>query len=759
VDKLCIAVVGIPNSGKTTLFNGMTGDTRHVGNWPGLTVEKKSGLLLGNKAIKVVDLPGIYSLNASSEDEIIARDFMLSDESDFIINTADSSNLERDLFLTLTLIEMGKPMMLVLNMIDIASKNGIKIDVDGLSKELGIPVIAINALRGRDIRDLRRTIRKYLLNPEIPKSKPIYPGIIEEIIEKWTLKLGKRGRFNSICLLEEDEETRQRIISENRLDSAEIESAIRSISEACAGTPDTIIAKSKHNEILKLIRARTRQSRFGKSASEMIDKFVLNSWLGIPIFLVVIYLLFWVVIHVGGAFIDFFDIVFGAVFVDGLGMLLMRLELPDWLRFILTDGLGGGIQTVATFIPLIFSMFFMLSLLEESGYMARVSYVMDRFMRATGLPGQSFIPMLVGFGCTVPAILATRTLENWKDRYLTVFVAPFMSCSARLPVYALFGAAFFGRQAGLVIVSIYLFGILLAVISGFILRKFLFKGPVPHLAMVLPPYHLPKIEAILHRTKNRLRDFVLRAGKVIAIAVLLLSFFNSMGIDGSFGNENSPTSLLSIVGKNIAPVFEPMGLKQENWPAAVGLFTGIFAKEAIVGTINSLYKQNAADEKKSTSPDNTEVFLQSIKEAFRSIPRGLYAAYYAFVNPLGTRMLGEGEEVIAEEIGASTGTFSVLRHSFGNDWVRAYAYLLFVLIYFPCVAVMGVTIKEIGIKFGVLSLCYLTILAWSVATLFFQIARGHSLPMIILAFALVLVFVPIFNLIRAGNTKHTSAKR
>jgi len=748
MNRLSIALVGNPNSGKTTLFNDLTGSIQHVGNWPGLTVEKKSGLLLGNKTVEVIDLPGIYSLNTLSEDAVVARNFILSNESNFIINIVDSSNLERNLFLTLTLIEIGKPMLLVLNMIDIAIKHGFKIDVDGLSDELGIPVIVVNALRSTDTRDLRRAIKKCLSNPRISNSKPEYPRSIEEIIGEWSSKLGKNSRFDSIRLLEEDDETRQRVISKGCLSSAEIESAIRNIKKTCMDTPDTVITRSKHTQILKLIKARVKQNRSGKSVSMMIDKFVLNSWLGIPVFLAIIYLLFWVVIHVGGAFIDFFDIVFGAIFVDSSGLLLTRLGAPDWLKFILADGLGGGIQTVATFIPIIFSMFFMLSILEESGYMARASYVMDRFMRSIGLPGKSFVPMLVGFGCTVPAILATRTLENKKDRYLTVFMAPFMSCSARLPVYALFGIAFFGKQAGLMIVSIYLFGILLAVITGFMLKNTLFKEPAAPLAMILPPYHLPKIGTILHRTKIRLQVFILRAGKVITIAVLFLSSLNSMGTDGSFGNENSRTSVLSVIGRSITPVFAPMGLEQENWPATVGLFAGIFAKESIVGTINSLYEQTATGEEKSASLSNTREFLQTIGEAFRSIPKGLSIALGAFDNPLGTEILNESEEAVAEEIGSSTGTFLVLRRSFGNDWVRAYSYLLFVLIYFPCVATMGAAIKEIGIKFGVLSICYLTILAWSVATLFFQIARGHSVPMIILALALVLIFVPVFNLVR-----------
>ena len=759
MNRFSIAIAGNPNSGKTTLFNGLTGSTQRVGNWPGVTVEKKTGLLLGNETIEVVDLPGIYSLNANSKDEVVARDFMLSNESNFVINIVDSSNLERNLFLTLTLIEMGKPMMLVLNMIDIAIKHGIKIDIDGLSYELDIPVIAVNALNSTDMRNLRRAIRKCLSNPRVSESRPEYSKVVEKTIEKWSLILGKNGRFDSIRLLEEDDETKQRLISMGRLNSAEIESAIRNIKETCMDNPDTLIAKSKHTQILKLIKARVKQNRSGKSVSEMIDKFVLSSWMGIPIFLAIIYMLFWVVIHVGGAFIDFFNITAGAIFVDGLGSLLTRLGAPDWLKFLLASGLGGGIQTIATFIPIIFSMFFMLSLLEESGYMARASYVMDKFTRSIGLPGKSFVPMLVGFGCTVPAISATRTLKNKKDRYLTVFIIPFMSCSARLPVYAVFGVTFFGRRAELVIISIYLLGILLALISGFMLKNTLFKGPATHLAMVLPPYHLPKLETILHKTKNRLRDFVLRAGKVIIMAVLLLSFLNSIGTDGSLGNENSRTSMLSVIGRRITPVFTPMGIEQENWPATVGLFTGVFAKEAIVGTINSLYEQTAAGEKELASQGDTFLFMESIKEALKSIPAALTTAHGTFGDPLGIRILNAGEETIAEEIGVSTGTFSALRRSFGNDWVRAYSYLLFVLIYFPCVAAIGAAIREIGIKFGILSLCYLTILAWSVATLFFQIARGHSVIMMILALAFVLVFVPIFNLVRGGTSSHTPPKR
>ena len=744
-----IAVVGNPNCGKTTLFNGLTGSTQHIGNWPGVTVEKKTGTLLGADHIEVVDLPGIYSLNAVSEDEMVARKYMLSGEIDLVVNIADASNLERNLFLTLTLIEMRKPIILVLSMMDIAARREIRINTTELSKTLGIPVFGINALNGVDIRDIRRAVWEALDDWTVPETKVVYPESVENVIERWSERLKVNPRFTTLLLLEEDEETTRKVVSDGSISGEEIETAMKEIEEIRGDTPDIVIAGTKYGFISDLTEASSKKRKSGEAFSEKIDRVVMNKWLGIPIFLTVIYLLFWVVTHIGGAFIDFFDILFGAVFVDGFGLLLEGIGSPEWLTILLANGVGGGIQTVATFIPIIFTMFFMLSLLEESGYMARASYIMDRFMRMIGLPGKAFVPMLVGFGCTVPAIMATRTLEKKKDRYLTVFMAPFMSCGARLPVYALFGAAFFGRYSGIMVVSLYLFGILLAVVTGFLLKNTLFKGEAAYFAMELPPYHPPRLGTIMSRTWSRLKDFIFRAGQVIVIAVLILSFLNSIGTDGSFGNEDSQTSVLSGLSRAITPVFNPMGMEQENWPATVGLITGIFAKEAIVGTINSLYGQIAAAEAGVDSLESTEEFSLpgSVGEAFRSIPEALSEIFGALGDPLGTDVIGEEQGIIAEEIGTDEGTFDALRRSFGNDWARAYAYLLFVLIYFPCVAAMGAAVREIGPKFGTLAMVYLTILAWSVATLFFQIVRGHNVLLMALAIGLVLVFIPVFNLI------------
>jgi len=746
--KTTVAVVGNPNCGKTTLFNGLTGSTQHIGNWPGVTVEKKTGKLLGADSVEVVDLPGIYSLNAVSEDELVARNFMLSGKTNLVVNIADASNLERNLFLTLTLLEMRLPIILVLNMMDIASRRGIRINTSKLSKALGIPVFSISALNSDDIRNIRHAIKDNLGNKTLSDFIVTYPESVERVIQRWSGKLGDNPRFSSVLLFEEDEETTERILSKGLLSKEEIKTGMKEIEEIRGDTPDIVIAETKYELIKSIDDSCTKKRKSNKAFSDKIDQLVLNKWLGVPTFLAVIFLLFWVVTRIGGAFIDFFDILFGSIFVDGFGLLLDKMGIPQWLSVLLANGVGGGIQTVATFIPIIFSMFFMLSLLEDSGYMARASYVMDRFMRMIGLPGKAFVPMLVGFGCTVPAIMATRTLENKKDRYLTVFMTPFMSCGARLPVYALFGAAFFGRFSGLMVVSLYLFGILMAVVTGFLLKNTLFKGEATHFAMELPPYHPPQIRTIMIRTWNRLKVFITKAGQVIIIAVLILSFFNSLGTDGSFGNEDGENSVLAGISRAITPVFTPMGIEQENWPATVGLITGIFAKEAIVGTINSLYSQIAAGESDNNGTadiENNETFslLESLEDAFKSIPRALSGIF--------------GGNTAAEQTNPKDKTFTAMQNSFGNDWVRAYAYLLFILIYMPCVAAMGAMIREIGPKIGTLAVVYLTVLAWSVATLFYQIARGHSILLMGLSIGLVLMFIPVFNLL-SGRKSFTMKK-
>ena len=513
---------------------------------------------------------------------------------------------------------------------------------------------------------------------------------------------------------------------------------------------DVVLADYRYGYIKGILKGVVKRTDIKIKMTEAIDKIVLNRFLGIPIFLFALYMVFWVTNTVGGAFIDFFDIFFGTIFVDGFALLLSSVGTPEWLVSILAGGVGGGIQTVATFVPIIFMMFLSLSILEVSGYMARAAFVMDRLMRMIGLPGKAFIPMLVGFGCTVPAIMGTRTIESKKDRLMTLFMAPFMSCGARLPVYALFAAAFFPNSRGTMVFALYLTGIVLAVLTGFMLKKTLFKGDVSYFIMELPPYHAPRFNHIMVHTWMRLKHFIIRAGKVIILAVLVLAFLNSLGLDGSFGNEDSDNSVLTKISKSVVPVFAPMGIEEENWPAVVGLFTGLFAKEAVVGTLDALYSQmevSSIDESaEDGSPDEVFDFWGGIAESFASIPEALSGVGGGLSDPLGTGLLKERDnDALAEEIGSSEDTFGVMGRYFTKGPMQAYSYLLFVLIYFPCLAAFGALLKEAGRFFGILITSYLTFLAWIIATLFYQITVGHSILWILTALAFIVLTVMFFS--------------
>ncbi|MDA3835396.1 MAG: ferrous iron transport protein B, partial [Spirochaetales bacterium] len=412
---------------------------------------------------------------------------------------------------------------------------------------------------------------------------------------------------------------------------------------------------------------------------------------------------------------------------------------PERLITLLEGRVGSGIQTISTFIPVIFFMFLMLGILEDSGYMARAAFVMDRFMRFVGLPGKAIVPMLIGCGCTVPAIMATRTLETKRDRFLTIFMTPFMSCSARLPVYALFAAAFFGSRAGLVVFSIYMSGIGLSVLTGLVMKKTLFKGDFSPFIMELPEYNIPKLHKVSRYAWNRLRIFMFRAGKVILIVVIVLSILGSWGMDGSFGNDNSENSVLAAIGKTITPAFAPMGIQHDNWPAAVGLFTGIFAKEAVVGTLNTLYLNDTAASAEAQEGFN---LIGSVKEAFTVLGENLLGLLSGFVDPLGLKIISGFTHTAAETLKTDTAIFTALRSFFTP--AAAYSYMLFVLIYFPCVAALGVAVREVGKFYGMVLVGYLTVLAWVVSVIVFQLAEGHSVGWILTALLIaVLVYMSL----------------
>lgn len=733
-----IAIAGNPNCGKTTLFNALTGSRQQVGNWPGVTVDRIEGKYKydGTK-VDVTDLPGIYSLSAYSIDETIARKHILEDRPDLVVNILDATNLERNLFLTTQLLEMRVPIIVVLNMMDLAKKRKIKIELDHLERHLGCPVISVVAAKGLGVDELKKTIHDAATKKNIPNTKIQYDSELEKAITLVSEKLKQKAdqenidaRWLAIKILEKDE------LAEKLVEDLDISSFLAAETERVekhiGDELDIVIADGRYGFIHGLahdVVHRTDELR--RTISDSIDKFMLNRVLGIPIFLGIMYLVFVITINFGQPFIDFFNNFCGTIFVDGFGALLTSIHTPEWLVTLLAGGLGGGIQTVATFIPPIFLIFLCLAFLEDSGYMARGAFVMDRFLRIVGLPGKAFIPMLVGFGCNVPAILATRTLENNRDRILTIMMNPFMSCGARLPVYTLFVAAFFPHHGGTILFAMYFTGILMAILTGAIFKKTILQGEPSTFVMELPPYHMPTLRGILFHSWTRLKSFILRAGQVILVVVVILSFLDSIGSDGSFGNDNSEKSVLSAASKKVGVVFYPMGLTKENWPASVGLVTGIFAKEAVVGTLDNLYSQLNAQAAINSNPEENKSFdfWGGIKDSFAAIPTGFKGFTDKLKDPLGVNISDnqtDGDRV-ADKTDISGSTVSVMARYFDGK-VGALAYLLFILIYSPCVATIAAIYRETNLRWATFSVFYQTTLAWIISTTFYQLGTLAKHP-------------------------------
>jgi ferrous iron transport protein B len=480
---------------------------------------------------------------------------------------------------------------------------------------------------------------------------------------------------------------------------------------------DVLVANGRYRAIERILQQVLTVNSFGRSLSERIDDWVLNRWLGIPFFFFIMYLMFTFAINLGGAFIDFFDITFGTVFVDGTRYILDAIATPDWLTTLLADGLGGGIQLVATFIPVIGGLYLFLSIIEDSGYMGRAAFVMDRLMRAVGLPGKSFVPLIVGFGCNVPAVMAARTMDTEKDRLLTIAMAPFMSCGARLSVYALFAAAFFTENGAAIVFSLYFLGISMALLTGLALKNTLFKPELTPFVMELPAYHIPTVKGVLLKTWERLKSFCLRAGKTIILVVTVLSFLNSIGSDGSFGNENNDKSILSSIAKVVTPVLTPMGVHADNWPATVGIITGIFAKEAVVGTLDALYTPE--------SGDKGDFDLQAgLLKAVQTIPDNLAGIADNLLDPLGLSLVGADQ---GTEQGVKDTTFTTMDALFGSQ-LAAFSYLVFVLLYTPCVATLGAMVRESGTRWMLFVAGWSTGLAYTTAVIIYQLGRIFDTP-------------------------------
>ena len=965
---LTIAIAGNPNCGKTALFNALTGARQHVGNWPGVTVEKKEGYFeLGDRQIRLVDLPGTYALFANAEDERAAVDYLLSREASLIINIVDATNLERNLFLTSQLADMKIPMVIAVNMMDIAENRGIQLDLDELSDFYGVPCIPLSAVSEKSVTNFISQMGHVLASP-MPLPKQIaYADKVEEAVKVLEPKvapvaelLATDARWVSLMYLGNEKSYADKFAEAGvTLDKAEV---VKILGEE----PEFAMAENRYSIAHGVAGKAIVEKRSKKTFSDKLDAVLLNRWAALPIFLVIMYLVFWIAVTIGSAFIDFFDVLFGAIFVDGLGYVLGDvLGCPSFVTAILADGIGAGIQTVSTFIPVIFFMFLCLSFLEDSGYMARAAFVADRFMRFLGLPGRAFVPMMVGFGCGVPGIMGSRVLESKRERFLTIFLVPFMSCGARLPVYALFAAAFFGKMAGTVVFLLYLAGVLFAVAYGLFLKKSLFQGQASNFVMELPPYHLPKFKSLMIHCWQRLRDYIWRAGKVITVAVAVLGFLNSFGIvekmyvnvngteteivkseDGyqmvkeneegesenvalpegfvvdeskvvkanefTAGNADSENSLLSVIGKAITPVFEPFGVEKENWPASVSLFTGLLAKEAVIGTMNSLYSMagesadaaeevKPAEEPKAEAPAAEELapeqvavadsaeerhpeqgegssevaaadsaatdsavvadsaaapaetaevpaeenaeeekvliagvdecpaeeeeeggapdIIGALVEALESIPSNLAEVFGSLTDPLGTsgelegqeaaelkketldkitdvkvltceeyaaietfgeeeedektreavfaKLAAAGLELSEDEIGAleegdlseTADIYANLRSYFHNpdkngnpvdgfNW-QVFAFLIFILLYVPCLAAMGVVAREIGLGLAVLMATVQTLLAWAIAVLLYQVPVGGNMLWIIAAIVVLVgtgIFLKLFGM-------------
>ncbi|OEF24041.1 Fe(2+) transporter permease subunit FeoB [Vibrio rumoiensis] len=739
-----ILTVGNPNSGKTTLFNGLTGAKQHVGNWAGVTVEKKTGFFeYRDTQFNLTDLPGIYSLDsandANSIDESIASSAISSMPADLIINVVDATSLERSLYMTLQLRELGRPMIIVLNKLDALHRERQEIDVKALQAELGCPVFILSAINLKQVAKFKDDLLQVLQHPQPIDGLTLdYGDKIENSIESlnaiWSKDSIILPRAMSIRALEQDS-----LVVDNLSDTdkAFCDQTVQRLNAEL--DLDLAITNTKYNYLHQLChKVRIIDSSLSKNFTEKLDQVVLNKWLGIPIFFAIMYLMFMFSINIGSAFIDFFDIGVGALLVDG-GHHLLDGHLPVWLVTVLADGLGGGIQTVATFIPVIACLYLFLSLLESSGYMARAAFVLDKVMQKIGLPGKAFVPLILGFGCNVPAIMATRTMDQERERKLSAAMAPFMSCGARLPVYTLFAAAFFPHDGQNVVFSLYLLGILAAVFTGLILKNTLYPGKSSSFIMEIPDYEIPTIRNIGLKTWQKLKRFVLGAGKTIVIVVAILSFLNSLGTDGTFGNEDSKNSVLSKVAQVATPVFAPMGIEQDNWPATVGIITGIFAKEAVVGTLNNLYSDPADDAAEFN-------LTSSLKEALQSIPDNLAAL--SFSDPLGIEVgnLADSNAAAAEQ-GVSSGIFGNLQAYFVTGGA-AFAYLVFILLYTPCVAAMGAYAREFGAKFARFIGVWTMFLAYASATIYYQASSFSAHPVTSSAWIIGMVVIMLAVYVR-----------
>ncbi len=658
---MVFALIGNQNCGKTTLFNQLTGSNQHVGNFPGVTVDKKEGFLKRHKDVSVVDLPGIYSLSPYTAEEIVTRDFLLKEKPDAIINILDATNIERNLYLTLQLAELGIPMILALNLMDEVRSNGDHINIVKMEELLGIHAVPISAVKNEGVNELVEQAIETAKHKIKPKRLDFCKGEVHKaihsiahIIEDKAMKADYPVRFCATKMVEGDEVIAKELqVSETELDI--IHHIVEEMEHNLKSDKDAILADMRYDYIESICQVCVSKHAETKEhqRSVKIDALLTHKYLGIPIFLGIMLLVFWLTFGVIGVTIsDWFAAGIDFV-IEQTNQFFVTIGLSEVLRSLIIDGVFQGVGSVLSFMPTIVILFFFLSLLEDSGYMARVAFVMDKLLRKIGLSGRSFVPMLIGFGCSVPAVMATRTLPSHRDRKMTILLIPFMSCSAKLPIYALFTAAFFPNHTPLVMISLYVFGMLCAILCGFLLKNTLFKGePVPFV-MELPAYRLPGAKTVLLHMWEKAKDFLVKAFTVIFVATIIIWLLQSFDF-GLNLVEDSGNSILASLGKLFAPIFAPLGFG--NWQATTALVTGLSAKEAVVSTLSVL--------------------------------------------------VGEGEAAL-------TGFFTPL---------SAFSFLIFTLLYMPCVATLAAIKREFGsMKNALLLMLFQTCVAWIAAFLVYQI--------------------------------------
>lgn len=660
------ALIGNPNCGKTTLFNQLTGSKQHVGNFPGVTVDKKEGRIRRQEDVSVVDLPGIYSLSPYTAEEIVTRDFLIKEKPDGIINIVDATNIERNLYLTLQLLDLEIPMIVALNMMDVVTANGGKIDVKGMGERLGIPIIPISASKNQGVDDLISRAVGLVKDRQRPKKRDFCTGdvhraihSIAHLIEEEAKEGGVALKFASIKLVEGDEV----MMKELRIQEPEkdiIQHIVDDMEFHCGMDREAALADARYKYIEDICRelvVKPHETK-GQKRSVRIDRVLTHRIFAIPIFLGIMLFIFWITFGVVGATLsDWFSE--GIDFIVGqIDQGLTSLRINDTLHALIIDGICSGVGSVLSFLPTIVLLFFMLSILEDSGYMARVAFVMDKLLRKIGLSGRSFVPMLIGFGCSVPAIMATRTLSGERDRKLTIMLIPFMSCSAKLPIYAMFTAAFFTEYKALVMISLYLLGIVIGILCGFVMKKVLFKGePIPFV-MELPEYRMPAARSVVLHMWEKAKDFVRKAFTVIFLATIIIWFLQTFDIRFNIVTD-SGDSILAGLGHIFAPLLAPLGFG--DWRSATALITGFSAKETVVSTLAVL--MGAGDSSQLAA------------------------------------LLGE--------------IFTPL---------TAYCFLVFCLLYTPCVAAVATVRRELGSIRGTLGVVVFQLLiAWAVTFVVYHI--------------------------------------